>query len=192
MRPNLTYPHPADGLTAGAHTLGRCHTDRSGFLGPWTNAPTTFSNLYFQVGAGPAEAYWAGAGACCADRAGCGTRSAIGVQHACPLSQHIHTGTSALPCSLPARCAFRSWWTTRQVLVLTPRLLPVVTCTCMGQGLHPLHGGASLFGKADHRLPAEPHMSCADCTLCHVSLRCSGPRSPGRARCSTRTSPRRS
>ncbi len=32
----------------GAHTLGRCHTDRSGFLGPWTNAPTTFSNLYFQ------------------------------------------------------------------------------------------------------------------------------------------------
>ncbi|PNH00853.1 putative heme-binding peroxidase, partial [Tetrabaena socialis] len=33
---------------SGAHTLGRCHTDRSGFLGPWTNAPTTFSNLYFQ------------------------------------------------------------------------------------------------------------------------------------------------
>lgn len=21
----------------GAHTLGRCHSDRSGFLGPWTN-----------------------------------------------------------------------------------------------------------------------------------------------------------
>ncbi|KIZ05573.1 cytochrome c peroxidase [Monoraphidium neglectum] len=33
---------------SGAHTLGRCHADRSGFLGPWTNAPTTFSNLYFQ------------------------------------------------------------------------------------------------------------------------------------------------
>ena len=32
---------------AGAHSLGRCHTDRSGFKGPWTNAPTTFSNLYF-------------------------------------------------------------------------------------------------------------------------------------------------
>lgn len=32
----------------GAHTLGRCHTDRSGYSGPWTNAPTTFSNLYFQ------------------------------------------------------------------------------------------------------------------------------------------------
>ena len=33
---------------SGAHTLGRCHTDRSGWTGPWTNAPTTFSNLYFQ------------------------------------------------------------------------------------------------------------------------------------------------
>lgn len=33
---------------SGAHTFGRCHTDRSGFDGPWTNAPTTFSNLYFQ------------------------------------------------------------------------------------------------------------------------------------------------
>ncbi|GAB4820287.1 hypothetical protein N2152v2_007333 [Parachlorella kessleri] len=31
----------------GAHALGRCHKDRSGFDGPWTNAPTTFSNLYF-------------------------------------------------------------------------------------------------------------------------------------------------
>ena len=32
---------------AGAHAMGRCHSDRSGFSGPWTNAPTTFSNLYF-------------------------------------------------------------------------------------------------------------------------------------------------
>ncbi|KAJ3412468.1 heme peroxidase [Chytridiales sp. JEL 0842] len=32
---------------AGAHALGRCHTDRSGFEGPWTFAPTTFSNDYF-------------------------------------------------------------------------------------------------------------------------------------------------
>ncbi|KAF6255299.1 L-ascorbate peroxidase [Scenedesmus sp. NREL 46B-D3] len=32
----------------GAHSLGRCHADRSGYSGPWTNAPTTFSNLYFQ------------------------------------------------------------------------------------------------------------------------------------------------
>lgn len=34
-------------VLSGAHCLGRCHTDRSGFEGPWTNAPTTFSNLYF-------------------------------------------------------------------------------------------------------------------------------------------------
>ncbi len=33
---------------SGAHTLGRCHTDRSGFEGPWTRAPTTFSNAYFK------------------------------------------------------------------------------------------------------------------------------------------------
>lgn len=28
--------------------MGRCHPDRSGWDGPWTNAPTTFSNMYFQ------------------------------------------------------------------------------------------------------------------------------------------------
>eukprot|EP00462_Mataza_sp_D1_P001392 CAMPEP_0175093906 /NCGR_PEP_ID=MMETSP0086_2-20121207/3281_1 /TAXON_ID=136419 /ORGANISM="Unknown Unknown, Strain D1" /LENGTH=293 /DNA_ID=CAMNT_0016366937 /DNA_START=174 /DNA_END=1055 /DNA_ORIENTATION=+ len=32
---------------SGAHSLGRCHPDRSGFWGPWTRAPTTFSNMYF-------------------------------------------------------------------------------------------------------------------------------------------------
>lgn len=32
---------------SGAHTFGRCHTGSSGFDGPWTFAPTTFSNLYF-------------------------------------------------------------------------------------------------------------------------------------------------
>lgn len=31
----------------GAHALGRCHKDRSGFDGPWTRAPTTFSNEFF-------------------------------------------------------------------------------------------------------------------------------------------------
>jgi catalase (peroxidase I) len=31
----------------GAHCLGRCHTTRSGFDGPWTNSPTTFSNDFF-------------------------------------------------------------------------------------------------------------------------------------------------
>ena len=34
---------------SGAHALGRCHTDRSGFKGPWTRAPTTFSNEYFRL-----------------------------------------------------------------------------------------------------------------------------------------------
>jgi len=34
---------------AGAHSLGRCHRDRSGFEGPWTRAPTTFSNEYFRL-----------------------------------------------------------------------------------------------------------------------------------------------
>jgi len=33
----------------GAHALGRMHTDRSGFEGPWTNAPTTFSNEFFRL-----------------------------------------------------------------------------------------------------------------------------------------------
>ena len=33
----------------GAHAVGRCHTDASGFWGPWTNAETTFSNDYFRV-----------------------------------------------------------------------------------------------------------------------------------------------
>jgi cytochrome c peroxidase len=34
---------------AGAHAMGRCHTDRSGYWGPWTNAETTFSNEYFRL-----------------------------------------------------------------------------------------------------------------------------------------------
>jgi len=33
---------------SGAHALGRCHTTRSGFDGPWGNSPTTMSNMYFQ------------------------------------------------------------------------------------------------------------------------------------------------
>ncbi|MES1914381.1 MAG: hypothetical protein MHM6MM_006464 [Cercozoa sp. M6MM] len=35
-------------LIGGGHTIGRCHRDRSGYDGPWTRAPTTFSNLFFQ------------------------------------------------------------------------------------------------------------------------------------------------
>ena len=33
---------------SGAHALGRCHTTSSGFSGPWTRAPTTFSNEYYR------------------------------------------------------------------------------------------------------------------------------------------------
>jgi len=31
----------------GAHAVGRCHTDRSGYDGPWTNSPTVFSNDFY-------------------------------------------------------------------------------------------------------------------------------------------------
>lgn len=33
----------------GAHAMGRCHTEASGYWGPWTNAETTFSNEYFRL-----------------------------------------------------------------------------------------------------------------------------------------------
>jgi len=36
-------------LVGGGHALGRCHTDRSGYDGPWNFSPTTFSNEYFRV-----------------------------------------------------------------------------------------------------------------------------------------------
>nr|ACL81497.1 ascorbate peroxidase [Ginkgo biloba] len=32
---------------SGAHTLGRCHKERSGFEGPWTANPLIFDNSYF-------------------------------------------------------------------------------------------------------------------------------------------------
>jgi cytochrome c peroxidase len=34
---------------AGAHALGRCHTDRSGYDGPWTFSPVTFSNQFYDL-----------------------------------------------------------------------------------------------------------------------------------------------
>ena len=50
----LTIPEHSQGLNdkdivalAGAHALGRCHRNRSGYDGPWTNSPTAFSNDYF-------------------------------------------------------------------------------------------------------------------------------------------------
>jgi len=33
---------------SGAHTLGSCHADRSGFEGPWTDNPYKFDNSYFK------------------------------------------------------------------------------------------------------------------------------------------------
>jgi cytochrome c peroxidase len=33
----------------GAHALGRCHRDRSGFEGPWTFSPTTLTNDFFRL-----------------------------------------------------------------------------------------------------------------------------------------------
>jgi len=34
---------------SGAHAVGRCHTDRSGFWGPWSRAEATLSNEYFRL-----------------------------------------------------------------------------------------------------------------------------------------------
>lgn len=36
-------------ILSGAHALGRCHPDRSGFDGPWVVSPTRFSNQYFKM-----------------------------------------------------------------------------------------------------------------------------------------------
>lgn len=33
----------------GAHAIGRCHSDRSGFEGPWTFSPTTFTNDFYKL-----------------------------------------------------------------------------------------------------------------------------------------------
>ncbi|KAF2159772.1 hypothetical protein M409DRAFT_60544 [Zasmidium cellare ATCC 36951] len=34
---------------SGAHALGRCHSDRSGFDGPWTFSPITLTNDFFKL-----------------------------------------------------------------------------------------------------------------------------------------------
>lgn len=36
-------------ILSGAHALGRCHTTASGYDGPWTPTPTTFTNAYFTL-----------------------------------------------------------------------------------------------------------------------------------------------
>ena len=32
---------------SGAHALGRCHADASGYVGPWSGTPLLFNNSYF-------------------------------------------------------------------------------------------------------------------------------------------------
>lgn len=34
---------------SGAHALGRCHSDRSGFDGPWTHSPNSMTNEYYNL-----------------------------------------------------------------------------------------------------------------------------------------------
>mgnify|MGYP003315926792 FL=1 len=34
---------------SGAHALGRCHPDASGYDGPWTPTPTTLNNGYYSL-----------------------------------------------------------------------------------------------------------------------------------------------
>ncbi|KAK6529034.1 heme peroxidase [Orbilia ellipsospora] len=34
---------------SGAHALGRCHTDRSGYDGPWTHSPTMVTNNFYEI-----------------------------------------------------------------------------------------------------------------------------------------------
>ncbi|GAX79031.1 hypothetical protein CEUSTIGMA_g6471.t1 [Chlamydomonas eustigma] len=33
---------------SGAHALGRCHAENSGYVGPWDGTPTIFSNIYYK------------------------------------------------------------------------------------------------------------------------------------------------
>jgi len=36
-------------VLSGAHALGRCHPNASGYDGPWTPAPLTFNNYYYSL-----------------------------------------------------------------------------------------------------------------------------------------------
>ena len=43
---------------SGAHALGRCHAEVSGYEGPWQRTPTAFSNIYYKLLL-KGEAFWA-------------------------------------------------------------------------------------------------------------------------------------
>ena len=45
--PSAPAPHAATITRSCASGAGRCHTDRSGFWGPWTYGENAFSNDYF-------------------------------------------------------------------------------------------------------------------------------------------------
>ena len=32
---------------SGAHAVGECHVNYSGYAGPWTTTPNIFNNMYF-------------------------------------------------------------------------------------------------------------------------------------------------
>jgi len=36
-------------VLSGAHTLGKCHEDASGYEGNWTPTPTSFNNLFYKL-----------------------------------------------------------------------------------------------------------------------------------------------
>lgn len=44
----LAHTHTSR-VPAGAHALGRCHAENSGYVGPWTPTPEVFNNLYFTL-----------------------------------------------------------------------------------------------------------------------------------------------
>jgi len=46
MTKKLPLEDPA--LIGGGHGIGRCHKDRSGFEGLWTNFPVSIINAYFK------------------------------------------------------------------------------------------------------------------------------------------------
>lgn len=45
----MGFDDPEIVALSGAHALGRCHTDRSGFDGPWSFSPTVMSNDYYRL-----------------------------------------------------------------------------------------------------------------------------------------------
>ncbi len=47
--PQVASPASSPRRQQQSQPLGRCHTDRSGYWGPWTFAENTFSNEYFRL-----------------------------------------------------------------------------------------------------------------------------------------------